>query len=143
MNWQPFQKSRSEVNRDVLRDHLKNAGMPHDKAALDEAQRIADQEAQPFELWHNNLYVVLLTHFICKDLDSEMVYMSIRRQDRRPIAKWGDVQRIKNELVGVECEGVQMFPAETEKVDACNQYHLYVFTDPTMGLPFNLMRKSP
>jgi hypothetical protein len=34
---------------------------------------------------------------------------------------WRDLQRIKNQLVGPECEAVELYPAESRKVDTANQ----------------------
>lgn len=55
----------------------------------------------------------------------EMVHLSIKRLDQAPVRDWRDFQRIKNELVGPECEGVELFPAESRCVDTANQYHLW------------------
>lgn len=64
-----------------------------------------------------------------------ITWLSIKRRDKRPIMDWRELQRIKNELCGPECEAVQIFPAETRLVDASNQMHLYVF-EPGYVLPF-------
>jgi hypothetical protein len=42
---------------------------------------------------------------------------------------------VKNELVGEECEGLQLFPAESRLVDSSNQYHLYVIEKPGLMFP--------
>jgi hypothetical protein len=70
-----------------------------------------------------------------------MVHLSIRRNDRRPVTNWRDLQKIKNELVGPECEGVQIFPAESRLVDNANQYHLYVCADSEYRLPFGYQER--
>ncbi len=49
---------------------------------------------------------------------------------------WRAMQWIKNQLVGEECEAVEVFPAESRLVDTCNQYHLWVSADPKMRFPF-------
>jgi hypothetical protein len=87
-----------------------------------------------FEMWQNSRYTVMK-----RDVDHAkppMVHLSIRRNDRRPVANWRDMQAIKNELVGAECEGVQIFPAESRLVDNANQYHMYVCSDSSFRLPF-------
>jgi hypothetical protein len=57
---------------------------------------------------------------------------------------WRDLQRIKNELVGPECEAVELYPAESRLVDTANQYHLWADADPTyrFGLGFNMRLTS-
>jgi hypothetical protein len=53
--------------------------------------------------------------------------LTIRREDRRPVTDWRDVQWIKNQLLGPEIEAVQVFPAESRLVDTSNQFYLYAF----------------
>jgi len=64
-----------------------------------------------------------------------MVHLSIRREDRKPINDWRDLQRLKNELCGTDTEAVELYPAERRLVDAANQYHLYVL-EPGFNFPF-------
>lgn len=64
-----------------------------------------------------------------------MVWLSIKRRDREPCHDWRDLQRIKSELVGAECEGVELYPAESRNVDMANQYHLWVIKAPGVVFP--------
>jgi hypothetical protein len=81
----------------------------------------------------NNIYQVNI-----RDLSNDMIHLSIKRLDKNPvgIAHFRDFQQIKNDLVGPECEAVEIYPAETRLVDTSNQYHLWVFKSPTFRLPF-------
>lgn len=63
------------------------------------------------------------------------VHLSIKRIDKAPVTDWADMQQIKNELVGQENEGMQIFPAESRLVDMANQYHLWCFVDPEVKIP--------
>lgn len=54
-------------------------------------------------------------------------WLSIHTLDKTAEHDWRDYQRIKNELCGEETEGVELYPAESRKVDTSNQFHLYVF----------------
>jgi hypothetical protein len=65
----------------------------------------------------------------------EWVYLSIKRIDQQPIHDWRDLQRIKNELVGPQCEAIELYPAEERLLDAANQYHLWVSPDPKFRFP--------
>ena len=65
----------------------------------------------------------------------EIVWLSIKRRDKEPIHDWRDLQEIKNQLVGEECEGMEIYPAESRKADSANQYHLWVFSDPAFRIP--------
>ncbi len=55
-----------------------------------------------------------------------MVQLTITRVDQEPLGDWRELQRIKNELVGAETEGVELFPAESRLVDATNLTIMYV-----------------
>ena len=80
----------------------------------------------------NHLYQVQVFR-----VDDEMVQLNIRRRDGRPIFRdWRHFQQIKNELVGEECEAVELYPAESRLVDSSNKYHLFCSTDPTFRFPF-------
>lgn len=88
-------------------------------------------------MWENDTYVVLVRRMHGNESFPDLVHLSIRRHDRSVIAHdWRDMQRIKNEIVGPECEGVEMFPAESRMVDTSNQFHLWVIDDPTFRFPF-------
>lgn len=82
-------------------------------------------------LFRNNLYTVHVdapvysnaaTHFD----GQRIVHLSIKRNDRKPIHSWADLQWIKNQLVGPETEAIELYPAESRVIDAANQYHLWV-----------------
>lgn len=93
-----------------------------------------------WSVWKNSRYTVLVRRMNSIHADAPpALHLSIKRNDRKPILNWRDVQKIKNVLVGPECEGVQVFPAESRLVDTSNQYHLFVFFDPafTLGLGFS------
>lgn len=63
-------------------------------------------------------------------------HLSIKRIDKEPVMDWRDIQKIKNDIIGPEHEGVQLFPAESRKVDGANQYHLYVLKNEAVRFPF-------
>lgn len=65
-----------------------------------------------------------------------MVHLSIKRRDREPIRDWRVMQAIKNAIVGPEHEGMEMYPAESRRVDGANQYHLWVLADSSTQFPF-------
>jgi hypothetical protein len=86
--------------------------------------------------WGNDSYRVLRVK--SKPWDGRpMVQFSIKRHDGKPIdPPWRDKQEIKNQLVGNECEGMELYPAESRKNDQDNQYHLWVIDDRTFRFPF-------
>jgi hypothetical protein len=68
--------------------------------------------------------------------DGDVIILAIRREDRRPIIDWRDVQWIKNQILGPEIEAVQLFPAESRLVDTSNQYYLFANAEPGYRFPF-------
>ena len=75
------------------------------------------------------------------------IHLDITRRDSQPCLNWRDFQQIKNELVGTEFEGVELFPAESRLVDTANQYHLWVRPQAGYRFPFGyknrLVLKEP
>lgn len=65
----------------------------------------------------------------------EMIHLSIKRRDKKTVRDWRDIQQIKNELVGPDHEGFELFPAENRLVDGANQYHIFCFAEPERYLP--------
>lgn len=113
MTWQPLEPSIPHRN-----------GKPID---LDGEEQFANDE-----------YVVTRRYHEPHDPEGPMLcYLSIRRQDRQPCRDWRDFQRIKNQLAGPEWTGVEIYPAESVKVDGANQYHLWVFDIQSLGFGFN------
>lgn len=74
----------------------------------------------------NSRYQVNVREFVHPTL-GPVCHLSIKTRDRSPRHDWRDFQRIKNELCGEECEGIELYPAESRLVDSSNQYHLWVF----------------
>lgn len=81
------------------------------------------------DVYKNDTYQVNIrwkTPFHAFGADVDVVHLSIKRIDRAPIHDWRDLQAIKNKLVGDEREALELYPAESRRVDTANQYHLWV-----------------
>lgn len=89
--------------------------------------------ARSHEIWINSRYQVHVTH-LGEGPFGPGVHLSIKTHDKAARHDWRDLQRIKNELVGPECEAVELYPAESRLVDTSNQWHLYCF--PEFVFPF-------
>lgn len=95
------------------------------------------QESIGEEIWRNDIYqVTVYRKNACGGDWPNIVHLSIRRIDRQAIRDWRDFQDIKNQLVGPECEGVELYPAESRCVDLANQFHLWVFDSTEAKYPF-------
>jgi hypothetical protein len=84
-----------------------------------------------YQVYYNGKYQVIVFH----EEDGSRV-LSIRREDRKAIMDWRDMQWIKNQILGTEVEAVQLFPAESRLVDTSNQYYLFSNPDPDYRFPF-------
>ena len=74
-------------------------------------------------------------------IELPLIHLAIRRHDDGAITKWRDFQQIKNELIGPEHEAVELFPAESRRIDMGNQYHLWVFADRANRFPLGWWRR--
>lgn len=91
----------------------------------------------------NNEYIVFIERraLTREEPAQEIQHLVIRRRDNRPVRAWRDLQRIKDELCGVEAEAVELFPAESRKLDVSNEAHLFVFPEGTVVPLGSLMRQ--
>jgi hypothetical protein len=95
-------------------------------------------EADSAELWINHTYQVMLRRFP----ETGAAYLSIKRIDQAQARSWRDIQQIKDQLLGPDCEAVELFPAQGRLVDTANQYHLWGSTDPAFRFPFGFTHRA-
>lgn len=103
----------------------------------EEAKRRLDEEFSRCEYWVNDRYQVEK-----RQINERWVQLNIRHRDGTAIFRdWRHFQAIKNQLVGEECEAIELYPAESRLVDTSNKYHLWCCIDPTYRFfdvpPFN------
>src|SRR4051794_36621188 len=82
---------------------------------LDREAAIAllDKHAARSTYYVNDLYQVERI-----DHDNKLVSLNIRRRDGLPILRdWRHFQNIKNDILGKECEAIELYPAESRLVD--------------------------
>lgn len=61
--------------------------------------------------------------------DPECIHLSIKRRDKAACKDWRHFQWIKNNILGPEWCGLEVYPPEEHLVDTSNQYHLWCFPD--------------
>jgi hypothetical protein len=88
-----------------------------------------DPAHTPNAYFVNSRYQVAATYLDPKLRSRGWISLSIKRRDRSPLHDWRDLQRIKNEVIGLEREAVELYPAESRLVDTANQYWLWVLPD--------------
>lgn len=128
--WTPMRKGgyikNAEPSENMIKLVIERMGVTRDEAI----KTIAEQNSG--DVWLNDLYQVAVYRW-----SLDWIQLNIRRRDGGPILRdWRHFQRIKNEIIGEEHEGVELYPAESRLVDTANKFHLFVHTDPNFRFPF-------
>jgi len=139
--WLPFQpaemtnKTPQELEA-LVQEVMKHYDISEMRARARIVSIIEDQRRYN-EIYINNIYQVIVQREPEKPEGwPELIYLSIKRLDKHPVHDWRHLQRIKNELVGEECEAVELYPAESRLLDTSNQYHLWCIKKPGVRFPF-------
>lgn len=90
----------------------------------------------PDGAFRNDLYSVFVRH-----VGRGALHLSFHRHDRGAVRDWRHFQAIKNEVAGPERTAIEIFPPESQLVDAANEYHLWVLP-PDFPLPFVMPDKN-
>lgn len=134
--WKPLQRAVAKPPSEALIA----AWMKHFAGrSREEILQLMEEDRAKTELWCNDLYQVEIRRGA---MGEDSVHLNIRRIDGWPGRDWRHFQQIKNELVGPECEAVELYPAESRLTDTTNKYHLYCCTDPTFRFPFGFDRRD-
>ncbi len=64
--------------------------------------------------------------FLYKEPFGYIAHLWVRRQDGKPTT-WKELQQIKNELIGEDKMGIEVFPKTETLVDQAPMYHVWVF----------------
>lgn len=122
--WTPFHSATlPPVDMDMLRDQARATGMPIE-ALLD----VYEETVKTNRIFMNSRYQVNVRE--CEAVEGPpMLHLSIKRLDKGVVHDWRELQRVKNEIVGPEREALEIYPAESRRVDSANQYHLWVLPE--------------
>lgn len=93
------------------------------------------------EVYENDTYRVLVTSGGDLPLPLNMTCLSVHRHDAEPVHSWTDLQAIKNQICGPECEGVELYPAESRLLNLGNAYHMFVLDNPEDRFPFGFQER--
>lgn len=122
-------KPRLKDKETEINNILMTGRKSHDHFSIAHATKVYDI-AVKMERWKNDLYEV----HVERD-NPPLVHLLVSRLNGKPIRNWRHMQHIKNELVGPDCEGVELYPAERRLIDKANMYHLWVIDDPSFEFP--------
>jgi len=89
----------------------------------------------------NNKYQVNVRLVRGTEVMPDLLHLSIKRIDKQPVHDWRDLQEIKNQIVGPECEGVELYQAESRRVDSANQYHVWCIPNPEARFPIGFQTR--
>jgi hypothetical protein len=126
--WQPMKLATylKPPSEELIKLTAESYGVDDDKAV-----DIINEYEMTVKIYINDIYQVQV-----RDIQGKLVHLNIRRRDGGPIMRdWRHFQQIKNELVGPECEAIELYPAESRKVDASNKFHLWAVKDPEYRFP--------
>jgi len=144
-NWTPFQLcqpiTRAEAE-ELARKHADQAAWLRQPLSDQELDTVVNQLVDCV-IYKNNLYQVSVYDKV-QSIGGfpELIHLSIKSIDKQPIRDWRHLQRIKNEIVGEEHEAVELYPAESRKVDLANQFHLWVLKDAELRFPFGFIDRA-
>ena len=85
-----------------------------------------------FDVFENDQYRVMV--FPIDDMG--MIRLSIESKDGSTKHDWRELQDIKNTIIGVDYEAVELYPSEYRKRDIGNVYHLFVLGIEGRRFPF-------
>ena len=140
-HWEPLQelpKNQTWRKPEVTAETMRHYGISEE-----EATKLLDEEEAKCLFFINPLYQVSMSRTLVDwfGAEKDVVQLCIRRRDGAMIWDWRHFQQIKNELCGEECEALQLFPAESRKVDTSNKWHLWCVADGTK-MPFGWQRRD-
>lgn len=110
---------------------------PLQRAVLSDPDRYARLGLDPPDaVYGNDRYTVAVRDLGDGGLGgSSALHLSFHRHDREAVRDWRHFQAIKNEVAGPERTAIEIFPPESQLVDAANEYHLWVLPE-NFPLPF-------
>lgn len=118
------------------------------RADFDHTSELTREALKNDEIWMNDIYIVQVLRNITvpgwKEKNGKellVTEISIKRKDKEAITDWRHFQWIKNQLVGEQNEGVEIYPAEERLVDTANQYHIWVFQDNRFRFLFGFFKR--
>lgn len=133
-DWWPLERADVQPITPKL---LEDAMRAHPFLTRESVIELLERESAKCEYWINPIYQVAKTY------EGEFVHLNIRRRDGAVIYRdWRHFQEIKNQLLGPECEAVELYPAEGRLVDTSNKYHLFGRPDPDYRFPFGYQERD-
>jgi hypothetical protein len=120
--WTPLQEAPKFTFGEERIEVVKTA-MDHYGISEAEARAWLKEYHDKSRYYVNDLYQVQAS------TEGPFLHLNIRRRDGGMFKDWRHFQMIKNEIAGPEREAVELYPAESRKVDTSNKWHLWVLPE--------------
>jgi len=130
--YSPFQRAEYPTPSEEQMEQFIQIEMENEKVNREQAIEIIEKWLSN-EVFKNELYTV--TKIPIEIGGDKGFWLSIKRNNKETIHDWRHLQFIKNQIVGEENEGFELYPSEKRVVDEANQYHLFVYADPKIRIP--------
>jgi hypothetical protein len=122
--WTPLKEHHNDDFHE--RPEVVQVCMEHYGLSEDAAKAFLQRDHDRSRYYINDLYQIQVQP---TGRDDKMLHINIRRRDGGMFKDWRHFQQIKNEIAGPEREAVEIYPAESRKVDTTNKWHLWVFPE--------------
>jgi hypothetical protein len=119
-HWKPLVEVPSEDFKDPAPELISGTA-GHYGISDAEARALLDDYHRRVKYFANDLYQVQVEEY-----HPGCLHLNIRRRDGGMVRDWRHFQEIKNQIAGPEREAVELYPAESRKVDTTNKWHLWV-----------------
>lgn len=71
--------------------------------------------------------------FVYNNKYGRIAHLWVKRHNGKPTT-WKEMQQIKNELIGEDKLGIEVFPPSEKVIDQAPMYHVWVFENLEMGI---------
>lgn len=121
-HWKPLQRVPNDQFKEPPQE-LVDLVMKQYRMDEPEARQWLAADHDRYTFYVNDLYQVQVGP---TGTNGDYLHINIRRRDGGMFKDWRHFQQIKNEVAGPEREAVEIYPAESRKVDTSNKWHLWV-----------------
>jgi hypothetical protein len=123
--WKPLREHPNEAFKMPSKELI---AIVMEQYKLDEAaaRQFLDDDHTRYRFFINDIYQVQVAR---TGDNGDFLHLNIRRLDGGMVRDWRHFQQIKNEIAGEEREAIEIFPAESRKVDTSNKWHLWVLPE--------------
>jgi len=124
-------KPDAELDEKVIDNMVNGAGLTRSQAR----KQLKLYKKQPKKHYLNSYYKVTVFDSPWGSAEFSLRHLSITHTDGGTDRDWRDYQQIKNDLIGDECEAVELYPADYRLVDSADSFHLWGVTDKRFRFP--------